>query len=99
MWFVTHCFSDSCDSVTCLFTLFFDACSSAAGCDGFFPPTYYDFNFEYYRLLIRFDSKSTVNSEIILLGTTTYDNLVICSGHKILVIYIPYKKENHIALS
>ncbi|KAJ6880061.1 hypothetical protein NC652_033412 [Populus alba x Populus x berolinensis] len=32
MWFVTHCFSGSCDSVTYLFTLFFDACSSAAVC-------------------------------------------------------------------
>lgn len=75
--------------------LFFDACSSAAGCDGFFPPTYYDFNFEYYHLLIRFDSKSTVNPEIILLGTTTYDNLVVCSGHKILVKYTIQERKSH----
>lgn len=54
-----------------------------------------DFNFEYYHLLIRFDSKSTVNPEIILSGTTTYDNLVICSGHKILVKYTIQERKSH----
>ncbi|KAF9669369.1 hypothetical protein SADUNF_Sadunf14G0100500 [Salix dunnii] len=34
-----------------------------------------------------FDCKSAVISEIILLDTTTYDRLAICSGHKILVKY------------